>query len=210
MFHRNNPKYTSNSISTLLKNEQVIVQERVCIYGVIQCGNKTSLSLMMFIHQWKKTPLYYMVFPPVYTRRGETPCAGFLEEGKHCKGVSRYLRCWVNWRNRVGVLLSYTASCMFRSGNSKKADFVVVVCRWRFFYAEKVFRNKTVGELKAWYLLYADVLDGHLFCSASAYCSKWHVDHVRASNEWGELLLKGYSGSRPMSEHSMVNKHQRK
>ena len=122
MFHRNNPKYTSNSISTLLKNEQVIVQERVCIYGVIQCGNKVRLSLMLFTHQWKKTLLYNRLFPPVYTRRGETPCAGRLKEGKPCKGVSRYLCQWMNWQKRVGFFMGYTASSVFRSRNSKKKD----------------------------------------------------------------------------------------
>lgn len=58
-------------------------------------------------------------YPAVYRRGEETPCAGHLEEEKPCEGVSRYLCPWVNWLNRVGALLSYAASCMFQSRNSK-------------------------------------------------------------------------------------------
>lgn len=82
MLHRNNPKYTSNSTSTLLKNEQVIAQERVCIYGVTQCGNKVRLFLVFFTHQWKKIPLDCRV---LYKERGNTLCC-CLEEKKPLRG----------------------------------------------------------------------------------------------------------------------------
>lgn len=75
-----------------------MVQERVCIYGVMQSGNKARLSLMLFTHQRRE-----ISFPlAIYTRREETPCDGCLE-WQSCKWVSGYQCCWERRPERAGA-----------------------------------------------------------------------------------------------------------
>lgn len=75
-----------------------MVQERVCIYGVMPSRNKARLFLMLFTHQWRE-----ISFPlAIYTRREETPCDGCLGWWS-CKWVSGCQCCWESRQKRAGA-----------------------------------------------------------------------------------------------------------
>lgn len=62
----------------------------MCIYGVMQRGNKARLSPMLFTHQWKKTLLYYRFPPsPLFVQEEEKhPVLVALRRGSPVKQVS--------------------------------------------------------------------------------------------------------------------------
>lgn len=190
MFHRNNPKYTSNSTSTLLKNEQAIAQERVCIYSVIQSGNKARLSLMLFTHQWEQIPLLCRVFPLFIQREEKHPALLPPRRGSPW-GDPQVPLLPGEWAHQGRCLFEPRSKFIFRSRNSKKKT-CFPLCRWGFFNAEKLLQSKTAGEPKAFLLSVEGVLLGQCFCQQV----------VRRQCPCQELWLNYCSEFRPVFEHS--------
>jgi len=123
MFCRNNPKYTSNSISTLFKK---------------WASNGPGKGVYLWCHaEWKQSqavsdvvypPTERNLFPPcyLYKKRRNTlwwlPWMAVLQVGQW---VSVLLGEKAGESRR---LLMYTARCMYTSWTSRKADFFWSVC----------------------------------------------------------------------------------
>lgn len=163
MFHRNNPKYTSNSISTLFKKWTSNGTGKG-VYLWCHTLWKQSQTVFDVVYTWieknkiKEVSLYYKISPQpsLYKRRRNT--LHWLPWGRKVMQVASRHHCYKNRHKRIGV---FWATLQVACWKVEKTDFLFFfVCMWTFAYTQKLLQNKTVTEVKAEHILYSNFLDG--------------------------------------------------
>lgn len=124
-------------------------------------------------------------FPPVYTKRGEIPCAAPWREEKPWRGSTGPSAA--GGIGRVGVLLTHAAN-LYPEVKIPRRKRVFLSAGEGFFHAQKLFQNKEVAELKA---------GGFTQCRGS-----FAQQVVRGQCSRQELWLNDYSEFRPVFGHS--------
>lgn len=130
MFHRNNPKYTSNSISTLFKKWTSNGTGKG-VYLWCHTLWKQSQTVFDVVYTWieknkiKEVSLYYKISPQpsLYKRRRNT--LHWLPWGRKVMQVASRHHCYKNRHKRIGV---FWATLQVACSKVEKTDFLF------FFY----------------------------------------------------------------------------
>lgn len=133
MFHRNNPKYTSNSISTLFK-KWTSNSTGKGVYLWCHTLWKQSQTVFDVVYTWieknkiKEVSLYYKISPQpsLYKRRRNT--LHWLPWGRKVMQVASRHHCYKNRHKRIGV---FWATLQVACSKVEKTDFLfffVCVC----------------------------------------------------------------------------------